>query len=157
MKLKFRGRCVACYVPESVTAARVPVTVVLSGSVWPDVISEYSPNVGIDPANVNELNGWRCTYWLPADDVEGTVLMLRNSISVFPTHVGVFLDVYSFHIYILRLPHTRGGVPPKHSAQSCVMSSSPHTWGCSYIELILCRDVYVFPTHVGVFLFSHPR
>ena len=81
MKLKFRGRCVACYVPESVTAARVPVTVVLSGSVWPDVISEYTPNVGVDPANVNELNGWRCTYWLPAEDVEGTLLMLRNSIS----------------------------------------------------------------------------
>ena len=80
MKLKFQGRVVAVYVPESVTASRVPVTVVLSGVVWPAPIGEYKA-VGVDPSNVHELSGWRCTYWLPADDVEATVMMLRSAAS----------------------------------------------------------------------------
>jgi hypothetical protein len=77
MKLDFAGRVVACYVPETITARRIPVTVVLSGSVWPR--SSQDTN-GVDPASVSQVNGWRVTYWLSADDIEGTTLMIQASI-----------------------------------------------------------------------------
>lgn len=77
MKLDFAGRVVACYVPETITARRIPVTVVLSGSVWPRSAQDTT---GVDPSSVSQVNGWRVTYWLSADDIEHITLMLQASI-----------------------------------------------------------------------------
>ncbi len=70
---------------------------------------------------------------------------------VFPTHVGVFLEIKALADGEWGLPHTRGGV----SERSCIFRrlarSSPHTWGCFYGLQCKSGKRSVFPTHVGVF------
>ena len=36
------------------------------------------------------------------------------------------------------------------------MTSSPRTWGCFPVSIDMYREAWVFPTHVGVFLFRKP-
>ncbi len=70
---------------------------------------------------------------------------------VFPTHVGVFLDLQLFGIARGCLPHARGGVSGIEDITEDYDESSPRTWGCfqgASVGLILFP---VFPTHVGVF------
>ena len=75
-----------------------------------------------------------------------------TDLSVFPTHVGVFLKFSGKTIPTLRLPHARGGVSDRTYRSPCRKWSSPRTWGCFYsLEARRNRDA-VFPTHVGVFL-----
>ncbi len=74
---------------------------------------------------------------------------------LFPTHVGVSLDVATRMDYTAPLPHTRGGVPKRTSVEMPHQNSSPHTWGCPYRQYVsLCRN-WLFPTHVGVSLCEH--
>ena len=49
---------------------------------------------------------------------------------VFPTHVGVFLDLIKRPEAVTRLPHTRGGVSAVPDDVVATLRSSPHTWGC---------------------------
>ena len=71
---------------------------------------------------------------------------------VFPTHVGVFPTGHPAYSPRARLPHTRGGVSTRNAASLCIMSSSPHTWGCFSLLVRQNKGGRVFPTHVGVFL-----
>ena len=76
----------------------------------------------------------------------------RDTLSVFPTHVGVFPR----RVCVLRpsksLPHARGGVSAVHQARQLMEQSSPRTWGCFSWPRATWRHQDVFPTHVGVFL-----
>ena len=76
----------------------------------------------------------------------------RTGESVFPTHVGVFLDSLGVKPGFLRLPHARGGVSHKGLVALSRRTSSPRTWGCFYNAAFLGKGGQVFPTHVGVFL-----
>ena len=71
---------------------------------------------------------------------------------VFPTHVGVFLSSIVLFLLNLRLPHARGGVSRVREIRIPSASSSPRTWGCFSLALSFFCSIYVFPTHVGVFL-----
>ena len=51
-------------------------------------------------------------------------------------------------------PHTRGDVPDIKAGLSQPILFSPHTWGCSIPRGLLHLGKYVFPTHVGMFLFD---
>ena len=50
------------------------------------------------------------------------------------------------------LPHARGGVSHEDHAQRPRRGSSPRTWGCFSTSSRVVDALYVFPTHVGVFL-----
>ena len=72
--------------------------------------------------------------------------------SVFPTHVGVFLEPSLQYRRIGGLPHARGGVSHHRTTLHSDKRSSPRTWGCflGVVHATLAHPV--FPTHVGVFL-----
>ena len=72
---------------------------------------------------------------------------------VFPTHVGVFLTNLHFYPLLVCLPHARGGVSPYVALSSACAESSPRTWGCFQRPLHTPAQAFVFPTHVGVFLY----
>ncbi len=72
--------------------------------------------------------------------------------AVFPTHVGVFLPVSLHRRAKESLPHARGGVSIKGVCKTDPHRSSPRTWGCFRRAVIMSHYLYVFPTHVGVFL-----
>ena len=78
-------------------------------------------------------------------------LILLNIFSVFPTHVGMFLNSYLFCAKKKSLPHACGAVPNLHNIKEKSYASSPRMWGCS----LRCSPVSicptVFPTHVGMF------
>ena len=78
-------------------------------------------------------------------------LLLRRSIAVFPTRVGVFLPALNAESMPSSLPHASGGV----SEVFCVMfldtRSSPREWGCFSAILTGNLVAIVFPTRVGVF------
>ncbi len=76
------------------------------------------------------------------------------SLTVFPTHVGVFLNLSSFARSHCCLPHARGGVSRLYHRMKREMVSSPRTWGCFRLASALAIAKSVFPTHVGVFLWS---
>ena len=74
-----------------------------------------------------------------------------NSLTVFPTHVGVFLMQGSFIQGFACLPHARGGVSRQAWRLARACGSSPRTWGCFSRGYGAQEAVTVFPTHVGVF------
>ena len=76
-------------------------------------------------------------------------------LSVFPTHVGVFLAIKDPPNHASCLPHARGGVSLLSSFFSTIALSSPRTWGCFSAEKIAKEEYKVFPTHVGVFPLNH--
>ena len=78
----------------------------------------------------------------------------RLPISVFPTHVGVFLSPIPSVRLVYRLPHARGGVSVVDRRRGALASSSPRTWGCFHLRDVVDKRVGVFPTHVGVFPFA---
>ena len=85
---------------------------------------------------------WGC-FWLKS--------VFRYSTRVFPTPVGVFLDIQKLLTELLGLPHARGGVSPTDYSIDGNGLSSPRPWGCfsgSWQWQALLR---VFPTPVGVF------
>ena len=71
---------------------------------------------------------------------------------VFPTPVGVFLNVAYQQAIAIRLPHTRGGVSCYADFATASAQSSPHPWGCFCRMPPQWRFDIVFPTPVGVFL-----
>ena len=75
---------------------------------------------------------------------------------VFPTHVGVFPALRSLHLCTVSLPHACGGVSPLRCRTFFRRLSSPRMWGCFHVIEAVQTAVKVFPTHVGVFLFSLP-
>ena len=76
----------------------------------------------------------------------------QTAYTVFPTPVGVFLEIMTAPPASLSLPHARGGVSPISRKAFAAMRSSPRPWGCFYrsSSSMFCRSV--FPTPVGVFL-----
>ena len=70
---------------------------------------------------------------------------------VFPTLVGVFLDVVCGRIALCCLPHARGGVSMANDLDGLTITSSPRSWGCFQDAQAICRAWSVFPTLVGVF------
>ena len=88
--------------------------------------------------------------------VSTILLQWLEAQTVFPTHVGVFPTGHPAYSPRARLPHTRGGVSTRNAASLCIMSSSPHTWGCFHPKRGLALHHVVFPTHVGVFLTPCP-
>ena len=70
---------------------------------------------------------------------------------VFPTHVGVFPFSTDDPVYLVGLPHARGGVSDAIFCQDNGYESSPRTWGCFSLCPLARRSGSVFPTHVGVF------
>ena len=76
---------------------------------------------------------------------------LFGQVSVFPTHVGVFLNQGYPFLLPFRLPHARGGVSSRAHPCKVLLLSSPRTWGCFPFDLGKGHRSPVFPTHVGVF------
>ena len=76
----------------------------------------------------------------------------RCVLRVFPTHVGVFLAAFTRRGSSSGLPHTRGGVSGYTRDIIEAGASSPHTWGCFFLNARKQELEIVFPTHVGVFL-----
>ncbi len=88
---------------------------------------------------------WGCFYY----DID---IEIENA--VFPTPVGVFLNVLLVGLYGGSLPHARGGVSVFIGWLDKKGESSPRPWGCFYAYRLKYYDIDVFPTPVGVFLFS---
>ena len=76
----------------------------------------------------------------------------QKGMTVFPTHVGVFLLKRPPFMPFGGLPHARGGVSPVGVGCCEPSGSSPRTWGCFWASRFMPERVAVFPTHVGVFL-----
>ena len=77
--------------------------------------------------------------------------VLDTALTVFPTHVGVFLAVRSAKVSHFGLPHARGGVSQAPATYNDALASSPRTWGCFSWTTCPTAAAGVFPTHVGVF------
>ena len=77
---------------------------------------------------------------------------LIEILSVFPTHVGVFLSSPRIVRIPESLPHACGGVSALQKRSPYSLESSPRMWGCFQVKAQLERLERVFPTHVGVFL-----
>ncbi len=73
---------------------------------------------------------------------------------VFPTYVGVFLLLGQTVGLSKSLPHIRGGVSRLRFYCEFPSMSSPHTWGCFSPTFNAGYKARVFPTYVGVFLWS---
>jgi len=83
-----------------------------------------------------------------------SVLWIKTTHSVFPTHVGVFRIVFNPETKSISLPHARGGVSAREILLPFHVTSSPRTWGCFLPVPSAFKAWAVFPTHVGVFLFG---
>ena len=79
-------------------------------------------------------------------------LILLNIFSVFPTHVGMFPPLSGRKADHRCLPHACGDVPDCGSVM-WFNQSSPRMWGCSG-GCQVRFEPRVFPTHVGILLFS---
>ncbi len=77
---------------------------------------------------------------------------MSNSITVFPTCVGVFPAFQSRSDLMVCLPHMRGGVSSIICGGIALRVSSPHAWGCFPAAGRRADGCRVFPTCVGVFL-----
>ena len=76
---------------------------------------------------------------------------------IFPTPVGVFLDVFDYVWSWVYLPHTRGGVSDLSSGEEVPVRSSPHPWGCFFFSSRRHSSTHIFPTPVGVFRYITGR
>ena len=84
----------------------------------------------------------------------GCFLSSRRSLfllSVFPTCVGVFLNIRPSGLIRPGLPHVRGGVSVKCQSVETRYRSSPRAWGCFRLLDYVHARLAVFPTCVGVF------
>ena len=77
-----------------------------------------------------------------------------NRKKVFPTPVGVFLWWGGPRSTNARLPHARGGVSQFSRSHRYRAASSPRPWGCFSRRTPSHSKRTVFPTPVGVFLYS---
>ena len=66
--------------------------------------------------------------------------------------VGVFPDTTKAPSFYHSLPHARGGVSTRKSANWMLPESSPCAWGCFYSHIFSISASRVFPMRVGVFL-----
>ena len=57
----------------------------------------------------------------------------------------------------VRLPHACGDVPIEASFERSKKMSSPRMWGCSHRTHGYRHRLFVFPTHVGMFLCKRER
>ena len=76
--------------------------------------------------------------------------VLATSTQVFPTHVGVDLDLHLLSAAIESFPHARGGGPYGKAVIPGGLEFSPRTWGWTWQLSGKWRTKPVFPTHVGV-------
>ena len=94
-------------------------------------------------ALVSSPRTWGCFLFITQSHANG---------KVFPTHVGVFLELVRFRDPKGGLPHARGGVSIDAAEALRKTWSSPRTWGCFHTGRTKGAKTCVFPTHVGVFL-----
>ncbi len=80
-----------------------------------------------------------------------------NPYGVFPTPVGVFLNLGLCIDLGQGLPHARGGVSIMEKQTLTLDQSSPRPWGCFYRFPHGAGTFPVFPTPVGVFLRKTPH
>ena len=99
--------------------------------------------VDIRRDRVSSPRMWGC-FFFPGMD--------RTGKAVFPTHVGVFLRFDSEKREESCLPHACGGVSDEQKEDGCDLVSSPRMWGCFRHQPANPWKEFVFPTHVGVFL-----
>ena len=66
--------------------------------------------------------------------------------------MGVFLFVHRLFSFSPGLPHVRGGVSARGTAERLYVESSPRAWGCFQPGRSPSSATGVFPTCVGVFL-----
>ena len=88
---------------------------------------------------------WGCFCWLgpcPA------------GLEVFPTCVGVFPAYFLCFPRGGSLPHVRGGVSQRRADVDVADESSPRAWGCFSKSGGSGMNFPVFPTCVGVFLYT---
>ncbi len=97
--------------------------------------------------NLSSPHPWGCFWHSRA---------VGDDLRVFPTPVGVFLNLPRHPITVNRLPHTRGGVSSSPSSVVNVTTSSPHPWGCFLFKKSRIIEPWVFPTPVGVFPAPRP-
>ena len=71
---------------------------------------------------------------------------------IFPTPVGVFLNILSYRIIFINIPHARGGVSHCAAYIEHEDEYSPRPWGCFYAAVEAACERLIFPTPVGVFL-----
>ena len=88
---------------------------------------------------------WGC-FWIV------TIAFYSNA--VFPMHVGVFLIAQIPPVKVAGLPHACGGVSVLLVLWFFVVPSSPCMWGCFHSILYNRLLYFVFPMHVGVFLYK---
>ena len=91
---------------------------------------------------------WGC-FWTP--------MLCSWAVSVFPTPVGVFLNLTRKPQAQKSLPHASGGVSACQLVQLAGLWSSPRQWGCFLRSDYLPGPLPVFPTPVGVFLAAKVR
>ena len=84
-------------------------------------------------------------------------LPLRDSCKVFPTPVGVFLNLRKGVENAKGLPHARGGVSGCAGDESDQHLSSPRPWGCFFIFIALCPIVTSLPHARGGVSISRKR
>ncbi len=74
--------------------------------------------------------------------------------TVFPTRVGVFLIFLFADVGVGGIPHACGGVSKTHLIAKGWNAYSPRVWGCFLVSRLRLLLLFVFPTRVGVFLYS---
>ncbi len=99
------------------------------------------------PVKKSSPRPWGCFFHVGDPD---------NESFVFPTPVGVFLNVARVCYVITGLPHARGGVSVLATNILHPFLSSPRPWGCFWARNHQARFHLVFPTPVGVFPFVSP-
>ena len=85
---------------------------------------------------------WGCFYSGTVNDRE---------MQLFPTPVGVFLELLLNQHPERALPHARGGVSQQAQAANNAQASSPRPWGCFLEGGDIVQQTGLFPTPVGVF------
>ena len=102
------------------------------------------------------LGGDTFTHWMPSSPRPWGCFRIpylrTDPLRVFPTPVGVFLELPLVEHGQGCLPHARGGVSPVSAISADLTSSSPRPWGCFLLFPYLHPYRSVFPTPVGVFL-----
>lgn len=82
--------------------------------------------------------------------------MLKTS-RVFPTRVGVILKSSLLNGVLMGVPHAGGGKPVYDCFVVKKGRYSLREWGCSWHVVVDVISGVVFPTRVGVLLFTRQR
>ena len=71
---------------------------------------------------------------------------------VFPAYAGMFLWPTPHHHGLTSFPRIRGDVPMFSMVARLIGKFSPHTRGCSAVNMLFHVVMHVFPAYAGMFL-----